>query len=772
MRSPAIARLLLILAWPSLAGCQDASPTAHPPVTLVVQQTASAADRPAAGQTYVVEPGDDVQYRLQARLIEAVPGGVIQLEAGTYRLARQLDVATDNLTIRGRGPDQTVLTFKGQPGGTQGLEATGDNFVLEDLAVEDTAGNAVKILGARNVTLRRVRAEWTGEPSPANGAYGLYPVQCENVLMEECIAIGASDSGLYVGQCRNVVVRACRAERNVAGIEIENTVDADVYDNVTINNTGGVLVFDLPGLQLKAGKNVRIFRNRIVDNNHRNFADPGGIVASVPPGTGLMVMATDHVEAFDNTIENNGTGSVLLVSYLVADRKISDPEYDPISEHISIHDNRIAGGGTRPQGAISKLLQAALGARLPDILWDGVTPPGTTEPPMRLANNGDATFANFNLPLLSFKNLVSGAYRCERDASLLQADLASLPAVELRPHDPPSSAASAAALVYRSLPRKLSEFGFFTGELRLQQPAPDVLPYELNAALFSDYADKRRFIKLPEGAAIGYRASGPLEFPVGTVIAKTFSYPHDMTDRAQGERLLETRIELLREDGWYGATYIWNDQQTDAELALGGGEVEVQWIHADGEQRSLNYQFPNANQCLNCHSDNKAYVPIGPTARNLHRPPLHAEDANQLADWAEAGALDGLPALDQVAALPYLHDPHAGTAGDRARAWLDVNCAHCHSPGGTARTTGLDLRYDQQDPAKLGVWKSPVAAGHGSGGRRYDVTPGRPDESILLYRLESDDPSIAMPSVGRRLVPVEAVEMVRAWIAAMPADQP
>ena len=323
------------------------------------------ADASLQVRTYTIAPSDDVQFALQARLIDAVPGDVIQLAAGRYVLHRQLDVVADNVTIRGEGSDKTVLTFKGQTSGGQGIEATGNNFTIEGLAVEDTAGNAIKVLGSHNVTFRDVRVEWTGEPSSANGAYGMYPVQCQNVLLENCTAIGASDAGLYVGQCQNVVVRSCRAERNVAGIEIENTINADVYENVATNNSGGILVFDMPGLQLKAGRNVRIFRNQVVANNHRNFADPGAIVASVPPGTGVMVMATDHVEVFDNQIDQNQTASVTIVSYLAMDKRISDKTFDVIPEFISIHDNRISGGGTNPAGMIATLLNRSWAKRFP-----------------------------------------------------------------------------------------------------------------------------------------------------------------------------------------------------------------------------------------------------------------------------------------------------------------------------------------------------------------------------------------------------------------------
>ena len=198
-----------------------------------------------------IEAGSDLQYELQARLIDAVPGDVIELGEGTFQFHAELSVACDNLTIRGKGPEKTILSFRGQQVGSEGLTATGDGFVVEDLAVEDTAGDAIKVLGADGVVFRRVRVEWTNGPSRDNGAYGIYPVECRNVLIEECIAIGASDAGIYVGQSKNVIVRNSRAEYNVAGIEIENTVGADVYECTATNNTGGILVFDLPGLQAR-----------------------------------------------------------------------------------------------------------------------------------------------------------------------------------------------------------------------------------------------------------------------------------------------------------------------------------------------------------------------------------------------------------------------------------------------------------------------------------------------------------------------------------------
>ena len=246
------------------------------------------------------------------------------------------------------------------------------------------------------------------------------------------------------------------------------------------------------------------------------------------------------------------------------------------------------------------------------------------------------------------------------------------------------------------------------------------------------------------------------------------------------------------DDGWFGASYLWNADQTDAELALGGAAMEVGWIHDDGKPRTTRYEVPNANQCLSCHAQDRQYQPLGPTARNLNRPlskgeagidrdlvaTLEADDRaaverSQLAYLAQVGMLRGLPGgaagAAEVETVPCFDNPELGTVTRRARAWLAMNCGHCHNAVGTARTAGLDLSWEQQSPAQLGVWKSPVAAGHGAGGLKYDIVPGKPDESVLMYRIESHDPSIMMPNIGRSLVQDEAVAVVRAWIKGLPA---
>jgi uncharacterized repeat protein (TIGR03806 family) len=321
-------------------------------------------------------------------------------------------------------------------------------------------------------------------------------------------------------------------------------------------------------------------------------------------------------------------------------------------------------------------------------------------------------------------------------------------------------------------PEKLSAYGLFRGNGATQEPVEGVVPYDLNTPLFSDYTEKLRFIKLPTGGKVEYHTADVFGFPVGTVIAKTFAYPHDMNDPAIGRRLLETRILEHRPDGWVGLPYIWNKEQTEATLDIAGDTVDVSWRHTDGEQRTNRYLIPNVNQCKGCHEadgTDKPMRPIGPTARQLNREFTYADGKeNQLDRWTKLAMF--WTEVDRASApkLPVWDDPSTGSVNDRARAWLEINCAHCHNPDGPAKNSGLDLQFAQNTPAKYGVFKSPVAAGRGTGGRLYDIVPGKPDESIFMYRIASDQPQIMMPELGKRMIHAEGVELIREWIAEMP----
>lgn len=319
---------------------------------------------------------------------------------------------------------------------------------------------------------------------------------------------------------------------------------------------------------------------------------------------------------------------------------------------------------------------------------------------------------------------------------------------------------------------RLSSYRFFTDGPG-QVPNQGVEPYQLNSALFSDYAAKHRFLWLPAGTSMTWHDSESFAVPVGAVILKTFAYPHDLRDPGAGERLLETRLLVHRADGWEPIPYVWNAEQTEAYRQVAGDVIPSQWIDADGTTRENDYVVPNKNECKNCHEESADTVGIiGPKARHLNREHAYAGgSANQLQHLIDAGYLAGAPA-DPAAwpAAPVWDDPASGTVDERARAWLDINCAHCHNPDGAARTSGLDLRASQTEPQQYGVCKPPVAAGAGSGGRQYNIVPGQPDESILVYRLESTEADVMMPELGRRLVHTESVALVREWITAMDGD--
>lgn len=315
------------------------------------------------------------QNQLIERLIDARPGDVIEIPEGVFAFDRSLSLTVDGVTLRGQGPDRTILTFQDQVQGAEGLLVTASDFTIENLAIEDTVGDGLKINEGENIIIRGVRVEWTAGPRTENGAYGIYPVQTRNVLIEDSIAIGASDAGIYVGQSRNVVIRRNRAERNVAGIEVENTIGADVYDNVATENTGGILVFNMPNLP-QPGSQTRVYNNHVFANNTGNFGHAGTPVASIPAGSGIVVNSNDLVEIFDNDISDNRTANIIISSlhstgyssYSVQD------DFDPYPEGIYIHGNRFTGGGDNPDGLELqglKLLVAGPLGRMPDVLWDG-----------------------------------------------------------------------------------------------------------------------------------------------------------------------------------------------------------------------------------------------------------------------------------------------------------------------------------------------------------------------------------------------------------------
>lgn len=339
----------------------------------------------------------DFGSNLQAALIAAKPGDTIVLPQGTFALIDPLSLDVDGVTLRGAGQDKTILDFANQSGAGEGLLVTSDDVTLMDFTVRDTKGDGIKSKGADRITYRYLTVEWSGEPDETNGAYGVYPVESKDVLVENVTVRGASDAGIYVGQSSNIVVRNSVVEYNVAGIEIENSTGADVYGNIARNNTGGVLVFDLPDLPVMGGNSTRIFDNQILANNTRNFAPPGNIVAGVPSGTGVIIMANRNVHVFGNTFDNNQSTQVLVTAYTLP---FTDENYNPLPRDIVIRDNTYAGGGNNPQGMLEPLA-AAMGGALPPIVWDGVTSWPGAEPQdvnLTIAEPEGVGFLSFGLP--------------------------------------------------------------------------------------------------------------------------------------------------------------------------------------------------------------------------------------------------------------------------------------------------------------------------------------------------------------------------------------
>ena len=344
----------------------------------------------------------DMQKKFQSMLIDAEDGATVQLPEGQFFFDGSLSVdGKSNLVIKGAGKDKTILSFKGQVTGAEGLKITnGKNIVIEDLTVHDAKGDGIKTQLVDGIVFRHIIVGWTGGPNEKNGGYGLYPVQCTNVLIDHCEVYGASDAGIYVGQSKHIIVRNSKAHENVAGIEIENSLYADVHDNEAYRNTGGILIFDLPDLILKEGGFIRVFKNNIHDNNHVNFAPKGNIVGKVPQGTGLMILATRNVEAFENRIVNNISAGTAIVSYYITEVPIKDQSYKPFPSNIFIHDNYYERPNVKAtsKGRLGKMYKFKLrfGRNVPHIIYDGIEDDSMKDRQICFRNNTNATFANID----------------------------------------------------------------------------------------------------------------------------------------------------------------------------------------------------------------------------------------------------------------------------------------------------------------------------------------------------------------------------------------
>ena len=822
----------------------------------------------------MIEDGENLTLRIQEALINAQSNDVIVLPKGTFEIESTLlfdgDVDGDgsfakNITIMGYGQEETVLDFSKANSGDGIFVQNAVNIIIQDLSVNEAKNNGIKLKNTNGIILRRLATVWEGELDEGNGAYGLYPVECENILIEDTYVRGSADAGIYVGQSQYIVVRRNIAKENVAGIEIENSKYADVYDNEAMGNTGGILVFDLPIGNHRYGSSVRIFNNKVYDNNTKNFANasanPAG-VHIVPPGTGMIILSTDDVEIFNNEVTDHDTMGITISSFFIAEPDMSafvanygrpgQPIADgwrPTPRNIYIHDNVITGYGKKPNGyLIDDIIKGYLfthGA-FPGVLYDGLGEMlsnngtaaylGLQEMPFAAdgsdnvcaSDNGDVSFgrlyanentdisapevlyektqdklmncAQVSLPVHTVTfgeqifgcgvdddtegcdggNLIGGGGTIGEGEGGLVGD------GDLALCEAQGSNVSWDALVKANCP-SLSDYNLFTdAKNSADAPHSGGLPYDLNTPLFTDYSSKYRYVFVPEGTTADYSTTESMDFPVGTVLVKTFALPADTSQRGlANEDLVETRLLIHRQSGRTALPYVWNAEKSDAVLAKAGA-IQAKKVTHNGESMDFDYVVPSMNQCKQCHqfkadADSPAkFVPIGPKARQLNKDyAYHDGNMNQLLKWQAAGILQGVPELATIDTVPTFVDGDESNVSNlsddelmkTAKGYLDINCAHCHRPEGNASNTGLKLEYwrEYAEDAGLshGTCKSPVAYGGGSLG--FDVLPGSPEESILHFRMETNDPGDRMPEIGRSLSHAEGVALINEWIKRLPS---
>lgn len=984
-KSYRLAGTILVL-FTLLAACSSGSPNSSEPNI--------DNNTPREPQTFLVEPGpapDGEAAALEAFFL-AQEGDVIQFEAGTFDLTTTLIMAHKNgIVIRGRGQDQTILNFENSDA-PEGISMSHmDGITVEDLTIVDTPGFSIKISDSDHIVLQNMRAMWTsgdggqdanvpstldvscehalstetstgfytnaaGAPNQvyqidsSNGGYAIYPVKSNNILLDNVTALGASDAGIYVGQSNDVIVKNSLARFNVAGYEIENTDRADMFDNLADCNTGGFLIFDLPGLS-QYGDQTRTFRNESLFNNTPNFA-PGGIVGAVPQGTGMLALGYDEMEFFNNRIEGNRTGGIILASHELLDGCItktnnngdtvpctSDIKMDLYPEAWHIHNNTFTNNGYLPQPPSSDAFtcEANTGPGLDDvppciingvddshpsllpalvlakgaqsgnprgahIIWDGhfaeqpfasdnsegapndcPYPTGVDEdhkgkPQYKTLDTPQCRFNGYKFERDNAGNYVTdnGAFKrldpqfwgCIESNN--NFDTTSAPAFmnfkntdptspadfDISEHDCPAkfngqdlqplpeavvetyqiqaggdaslsdeevlaicenfsgTTINADALPYNC--PKLSHYNLFQDATDPRvNPNGGGLLYDLTTPLFSDYASKYRYAFIPQGEAAQWvegDANTPnhnLEFPVGTVIAKTFTFKD-----GNNENVVETRLLIHRQgegveqsdssNFWEGFSYIWekdaNGNLVDADIAITGGTADVTWNFTDPDTGTATagstdkYSIPHPNQCGTCHANDDrpgGDAPIGMKVRLMNRQlDYNGSLENQLQHWIDAGKLVGAPALTldadnnatNVNRLPNFqipndlaiidqHPNNVQTPGSadydieiRARAWLETNCAHCHNRRGIASSTGLFLDTFRAININYGICKTPTTAGSSSGGRTVDIEPGNDQNSIVSFRVHSDDPSAQMPPVARSVTHAEAAALLDQWI--------
>ncbi|MFZ3512606.1 right-handed parallel beta-helix repeat-containing protein [Vibrio harveyi] len=826
----------------------------------------------------------------------AEDNSVVTLPAGCFKMNNQLTVdSKNNLVLRGAGIDQTYLDFSGVDGKDGIAISGGSNITVSDLQIAEASKNGLKADGVEGIIIRDVAAVWLEVPRARDedgnlrGTYGIYPVKSQNVLIEDTWSYGSADAGIYVGQTIGAVIRDNVAEKNIAGIEIENSSNVDVYDNLALGNTGGVLLFDLPGATTigRLIDDVRIFDNVIRDNNLENYVDTTcqnglggcGVVGIVPPGTGVVILSGRNSEFFNNTITNHDSMALAMTSYLLVN---GDPNaysplngtsegnavmqgWNPVPTNMYFHDNTITNTGANPNGSLIEdmILAYTLNHQaFPALFYDGAGESlirSQMFAPLRDALNGMTGTTNWNY-LTEFTDADSnclvnngasvgvlvdnmdptaiGSY-AENPANadflyeneqttLLTAGCDSKTPLDINtvtingvvygynqtedgatdpdnPDTPNGIVGNAsctlddvAGINWDAITREsatygencvsLSQYNLFedakdpTQNLNLAASAKGTL-YEMNVELFTDYARKYRFVVMPNEASASYREQEVFDFPVGTVLIKTFALPSSTENaRGENEELIETRLLIRRDSGWIALPYVWNEDKTDAYLTAVSVPFERSVEH-NGETLNFTYEVPSRNECTLCHkvesdvsdptgnTQPKGFSPIGPKARNLNsvQDVSDGSPVNQLVHWETLGLFtEALPDTPENLPKTPVFDTEAGASNltdtellDYAKAYLDVNCAHCHRTEGKAASNPFKFEYWRQGISEMGICARGITFHKGPS--PYVIVPGDPENSVLHYRINVDNGNM-MPELGRHVVHDEGVQLIADWI--------
>ena len=761
---------------------------------------------------------------LNKAIIDAQTGDTIQMPEGRFSMSNELLINKPGLILRGQGPAKTILSFKNQKAGPQGILGTKNQLVLSNFAVEDTAGNAIKVVGSNGVIFDKLRITWTGGPNEKNGSYGIYPVLTKNVLIQDCDVSGASDAGLYVGQSDHIIVRRNYVHGNVAGLEIENSSNADVYENRATQNTVGLLVFNLPDLLVKTGQNIRFYKNQSNDNNLENFSTPGSIINLVPKGAGMLILAAQYVEIFENEFLKNKLTGISINNYLISERKITDAQYDPMPKGIHIFNNRISKGSLplpdfkipdlsklsldslklSASGRTTLIFKLLLGPITPSIITDGImdgtyagAQPTNADQICIYGNVDEINIpANFGNLHLDSPNKIfgipagpatrdQGPHRCvlQRLAAVQLPEMQIEPGHEPRPtpeeinsfckvNSSGAEQVNLAALVYDC--PMLSDYNLFKNANQATvEPNSNGFNFKPSSELFTDYSEKSRYVFVPQNQKINFNENGTFDYPIGSVLAKTFSVRVVGASKQFILKPIETRLLIKRETGWVPLNYVWDAKAETASLKYGGEVITMTTLPQGATVPvKIDYHIPNLRQCSSCHNVNDQILPLGFKPKFLnwaYQGATSTESSNQLMQMQEHSLLSGLPQdLTSLQTVPSWWDVTLPKE-NRVKAYLDINCSHCHNPQGNARNTGLFLTYNTPTNSRAyGVCKTPAAAGIGSGGHKFAIQPGSADESVLTYRMKQSHLAVKMPQLGRSVVHQEAVGLISSWINEMP----